>query len=268
MKKFTALFMAILLIATLAACSGGKESTDDDKNSTSTQADTTNADDNTADGGTTVAGTSISWPEEFKAWDVPTIKTARVISSTNTSMSGGVLVTGVNVIVNLRDVTKADFESYRAELTSKGYIFNEDSLPEIMEVFEKQVTNGVIKITLSYTAEGTTIVANNSAAAAAKDTTDGGKVQWPDAVKEVPAFTKGTYVETIPMGGNMYTISFSAVTDTDLDWYRGKLADSGFVSQENEDTEGYSKMTGNAAYSVGLVKTGNKLQIIVTYGTF
>lgn len=268
MKKFMALFMAILLTASLTACSGEKDNTGNDKNSTATQAEKTTADSNSATGGTTAAGASVQWPEEFKAWDVPTINTARVVSSTNTSMSGGVLVTGVNVIVNLKDVTKADFESYRAELISKGYIASKDSLPEVMEVFEKQVTGGIIKITLSYTAEGTTIVANNSAAAAAKDTTDGGKTQWPASAKAIPEFTKGTYVETVSMGGEMYAITFSGITDADLDWYRDTLKNAGFISQENEDTEGYAKMTGNASYSVGFIKTGNKVQIIVASGTF
>lgn len=151
MKKFMALFMAILLTASLTACSGEKDNTGNDKNNTATQAEKTTADSNSATGGTTAAGTS---------------------------------------------------------------------------------------------------------------------VQWPAAVKEVPEFTKGTYIETIPMGGNMYTISFSGVTDADLDWYRGKLASSGFISQENEDTEGYAKMTGNATYSVGFTKTGSKLQIIVAFGTY
>jgi hypothetical protein len=143
-----------------------------------------------------------------------------------------------------------------------------NSLPEVMEVFEKTITGGTIKITLSYTADTTTIIVTNSAAAAAKDTTDGGKTQWPAAVKEVPEFTKGTYIETIAMGGNMYTITFSGITDADLDWYRNTLKSAGFVSQENQDTEGYAKMTGNASYSVGFAKTGNKLQIIVAFGTY
>lgn len=268
MKKRLVFLAVFAMITSLAACSGGKDNPGDDK---SAQTSTTfvSVNETAADtGSTTAAGTAVSWPEEFKAWDVPIIKTAKVVSSTNTSMSGGVLVTGVNVVVNLKDVTKADFESYRAELTSKGFAASTNSLPDVMEVFEKPVAGGTIKITLSYTADSTTIVANNSAAAAAKDTTDGGKTQWPAAVKGIPEFTKGTYVETIDMGGNMYTITFSGITDADVDWYRNKLTSNGFVSQENEDTEGYGKMTGNTAYSVGFEKVGDKLQIIVAFGTY
>jgi hypothetical protein len=268
MKKFMALFMAILLTASLAACSADKDSADDDKNTTAAQAGNTTAAGNNTAGGTTAAGTSVQWPEEFDKWDVPIIKSAKVTLANNTSMSGGILVTGINVVVNLDNVTKADFESYKETLTVNGFTASDGSLPEVLEVFEKPVTGGTIKITLSYTQDSTTIVVNNSAAAAAKDTTDGGKTQWPAAVKEVPEFTKGTYIETIPMGGNMYTVSFSGVTDADLDWYRGKLASSGFISQENEDTEGYAKITANATYSVGFTKTGNKLQIIVAFGTY
>jgi len=268
MKKFIVLIIAVLLTATFAACSAGKDSTDDSKTGTTIQADNTTISGNNAAGGTTAAGTVAQWPVEFEKWDVPIIKAAKVTLANNTSMSGGMLVTGVTATVNLKEVTKTDFESYKEDLTAKGFAASDASLPEVMEVFEKPVTGGTIKITLSYTADSTTIVVSNSAAAAAKDTTDGGKTQWPDAVKEIPEFTKGTYIETIPMGGNMYTISFSGVTDADLDWYRGKLASSGFISQENEDTEGYAKMTSTATYSVGFTKAGSKLQIIVAFGTY
>jgi len=268
MKKFLALFMAIILSITLAACSGERDISGEGTNSTTALPENTSAANSDAAKGTTAAGTAVEWPEEFIAWNVPTIKTARVVSSNNTSMSGGVLVTGVNVIVNLKDVTKTDFESYREELIAQGYAANEDSLPEVMEVFEKPVTGGIIKITLSYTADSTTIIANNSAAAAAKDTTDGGKTQWPASAKAIPEFTKGTYVETVSMGGGMYAITFSGITDADLDWYRNTLKSAGFVSQENDDTEGYAKITANASYSVGFVKTGTKVQIIVASGTF
>jgi len=262
MKKILAFLMASVLMASLVACGSDKDSPADKNSSTSALAE-----DTTAAGGTTAAVTGVEWPEEFDKWGVPIIKSAKVALADNTSMSGGMLVKGVTATVNLKEVTKTDFESYRQELIAKGYVLSEDSMPEVMEVLEKPVTGGTIKVTLSYTADSTTIVVSNSAAAAEKDTTDGGKTQWPDAIKEIPEFTKGTYVETIPMGGNMYTITFSGVTDADVDWYRGQLTSSGFVSQENEDTEGYAKLVGNAAYSVGFVKTGSKLQIIVAFGT-
>ena len=269
MRKLLVFLVVFTILTSLTACSGGKN--DDDKDDASAQTSTTvkSGDETTAaTGGTTAAGTTAAWPAEFKAWGVPTISTAKVVTATNTSASGGLLVTGVNVIVNLKEVTKTDFESYREELLAQGYIMSANSLPEVMEAFEKPVTGGTIKITLSYSADSTTIVANNSAVAAAKDATDGGVTQWPASAKAIPEFTKGTYVETVSMGGEMYAITFSGITEDDLNWYRNTLKSAGFISQENEDTEGYAKMTANASYSVGFVKTGNKLQIYVAIGTF
>ena len=137
-----------------------------------------------------------------------------------------------------------------------------------MLVYDKSVTGGIIKMTIMYAEDTTTITVNNSAAAAEKDAAAGGSSDWPESVKGIPEFTKGSYIETVEMGGGMYAINFKDVTEEDLDWYRSTLKSAGFEKQDSEDTEGYAKFDAEKAYSVGFVLEGGKLQIIVLSSSY
>ncbi len=209
-----------------------------------------------------------AWPEEFDAWSIPEIKGAKIVSSDNKSVSGGVLTQGVNVITNLKNVSKEAFDSYCKDLENSGYKKSPDSLADVMVVYEKAVEGGILKLTLSYTDETTTIIANNSAAEAQKDKQAASNTAWPVSVKGIPEFTKGRYKETVEMGGGMYAITYLGVTEPDLDWYRNVLKQAGFESQEHEGTEGYGKTDGSKAYSVGFNLTDDTLQLVVLSGSY
>jgi hypothetical protein len=115
---------------------------------------------------------------------------------------------------------------------------------------------------MAFDADVTTITASNSAAAAEKLEQAGGEVDWPSSLKDIPAFTKGKFKETVEMGGGMYAISFIGVSESDVDWYRQTLLDAGFQKQDSPDTEGYMRMDTDMAYSVGFTLEGEILQVV------
>lgn len=208
------------------------------------------------------------WPEEFGKWGIPIINTATVTLADNRSSNGDMMTQGVNAIVNLADVSKSDFEEYCTKLENEGFEKSSDSIGDSILIYVRSIEGGEIEMTLSYATDGTTIIANNSAVTAQKDAAAGGTVDWPDALKAVPAFSKGKFKETVDMGGNMYTITFNEVSASDLDDYKNELLSNGFQRQDSEDTEGYMKMDSNSAYSVGFILSGDSLQIIIYLGTY
>ena len=68
------------------------------------------------------------------------------------------------------------------------------------------------------------------------------------------------------MGDGLYAISFVGVAEAALNEYRAALRSAGFVKQEDSDTEGYMKIVGGTAYTVGLVRSSSSLQIM-TFST-
>ena len=210
----------------------------------------------------------IAWPVEFEQWGIPIIKEATVSLADNRSSDGSMLTQGVTAIVNLQSLKKDVFDSYCKELESNGFELSPDSLEDVLIKYDKSITNGSIELLLCYSEDTTTITASNSTIAAQKDAAAGGNADWPEALTGVPEFSRGNFKETVDMGGNMYTITYNDVTDEDIDWYRGELLSNGFELQPEEDTEGYMKVDTNITYSVGMVRTGNAVQIVVFFGTY
>ncbi len=260
MKKAVIVLLMVLLALIFTGC--GQSSPNEQRGENSPK-NIEEAKDLSNDSQVSGKGNSTTWPAEFSAWDVPILSQGTITSASNKSVSGDVMTQGVNVVVALKNVSKANFDAYCGKLENKGFVKSSDSLADIMLYYEKSVAGGLIKITLSYSADGTTIVVNNSAAAAAKETASAGKTQWPDSAKSIPEFTKGKYKETVEMGGGMYAITFTAVTEADLEQYRNTLKKAGFERQDQEDTEGYGKISKNTAFSVGFIISGDTLQIIV-----
>ncbi len=207
------------------------------------------------------------WPAQFKEWGIPILVSATVSGTEDRSATQEGMTQGVNVVVNLKDVSKTDFDSYCATLLGSGFADNGTSLPEVMMVYEKSIDGGIIKMTLSYSDTGTTVIANNSAVAAAKANDAGGSTHWPDSMKDVPVFDNGHFTEAVEMGGGMYALNFKNVTEAELDAYRNTLLKAGFQRQEGTDTEGYALLKANAAYSVGFALVGDKLQLVLAIGT-
>lgn len=260
MKKAVLLLAVSLLIVSLAACGGEKKSSGGDEQASQTTEQVQVGSDN--------AGQDLTWPQEFDDWGIPTIDSAKVVLVEDRSVSGGMVTQGVNIIVNLADLSKQDFDAYCAELKKKGFVKSADSLEGVMLFFEKTVEGGVIELTLSYAEDTTTIIANNSAAAAQSADATGGSPEWPDSAKGIPGFTKGNFKETVEMGGGMYAITYTGVEESDLDWYRAELKKAGFAIQDSEDTEGYAKLDKDKAYSVGFIFENDTLQIIVMSSSY
>lgn len=260
MKKAALLLAGLLLIASLTACGGKNDNkVDEQLSQAEEQANTNSIESNSGEA---------TWPKEFEAWGVPTIDGANITLTDNRSIENGMLTQGVNIIVNLSELSKEDFNTYCHELEKTGFVKNENSMDEIMIVYNKTVDGGEIEITISYSEDTTTIVVNNSAVASQQVANVGASAEWPDCAKGIPEFTKGTYKETVSMGGTMYAITFTEVDDADLNWYRGELKKAGFEKQDSEDTEGYAKLDTDAAYSVGFVYENGTLQIIVMTETY
>jgi len=208
-------------------------------------------------------GAGLAWPVEFAAWGVPVIEDAEVTIADNRSATQTGMTQGVNAIVNLKKLPKADFDEYLKALSEAG--FQEDAavtLKDIMYTYKKSAEGGEIVIILSYSEDSTTISANNSAVAAEKDAAAGGSADWPKSLEGIPAFSKGRFKETVEMGGGMYAITFLDVSEADLDEYRAALEKAGFQRQDSEDTEGYAKFGTAMAYSVGFMLEDGTLQII------
>jgi hypothetical protein len=274
MKKWLLITIILSFVLVLSAC--GKESENNvaavesgvAAHATGTAPEETQAPSAEADVFEPSMETSAEWPAALDDWGVPKPENANITAVEDKSMTDGVLTQGVNFIVNLSDVTKQSFDNYCAVLESQGFDKNPDSLADIMLVYNKAVSGGELKLTLSYSDSSMTLIANNSAAAAQKEEQSGGSADWPESVKGIPEFTKGTYKETVEMGGGMYAITYTGITESDLDWYRETLTSAGFISQEEADTEGYAKFDADMAYSVGFFLEGDTLQIIVLSGSF
>jgi hypothetical protein len=284
MKKNLYLGMIVILILfSMVACGQNPStstSTDDvtdmtvtetnnDQSSEESSLDTANVTETSDDEiGDQSTSESLSWPVEFEQWGVPIISTAKVTIADNRSSNGNTLTQGVNAIVNLENVTEDDFDNYCVALEEVGFVKSPDSLEKIIVLYSKSIDGGELLMTLSFDESVTTVIVNNSTAASQKEANAGGSTQWPDDAIDIPEFTKGSFLETVEMGGNMYAITFNDVTEVDLNWYRDELLSNGFEKQESEDTEGYMKMTTDTAYSVGFVLDGSTLQIIIAVGFY
>lgn len=278
MKRIVLAVMAVILVLNLAACGRnrngemgvqtGTEKTVEQVAGSETEQTTDTDPDPT--GGQEDQSASNVWPTEFSDWDIPVLSKGTVAFSENKSISGGVITQGINVVVNLKNVSKENFVEYCSELEKTGFVKSTDSLADAILYYEKSIDGGNIKLTLSYADNGATIIANNSAAAensttSAMDTKNG---DWPESLKGIPEFTKGNYKETLEMGGNMYAITYTGITEYELEWYRNTLKKAGFESQQIEDSEGYMKMDKDTAFSVGFNLSGDTLQIVAAIGTY
>lgn len=263
MKKLPIILLVGVLLVTLVSC--GKGNADQ-------SAVNANEEQSSADIGSQANGSAESkneWPEEFSKWDVPTIDSAIITFADNKSVTSTGFTQGLTASVILEKLSKSDFDKYIETLTNKGFVKNKDeSLEGVMLIYDRVVTGGIIKMTISYTENSTTIIVNNSAAAAEKEASAGGSVDWPESIKGIPEFTKGSYIETVEMGGGMYAINYKDVTEEDVEWYRSALKSAGFEKQDSDDTEGYAKFSADKAYSVGFLLEDGKLQIIALSSSY
>ena len=207
--------------------------------------------------------TEAQWPKEFEAWGVPIISNAILTSSDNRSIDeNGLYTQGINAIVNLDALSKDELDSYLKALEDSGFIQNEaESLDGVMYSFNKSLSDGEISIIIAYSEESTTITVHNSSSSNTEKATTADGSTWPEALKEIPEFSKGKLKETIDMGGGMYTLTYLGVTSTDLDDYSQTLIASGYMETDTE-TPGYAKIAVDRSYSVGFVLEGDTLQII------
>ena len=204
-----------------------------------------------------VSAQGLSWPGEFQAWGVPTSSRGTVTLADNRSSSGDTMTQGVVAVVNIKDFSKADFDAYCGDLVRAGFAPSQDSLRDALMVYNR----GGVKVTASFSPELTTVIANNPAAAQ-KAPAGNRNLVWPSNAGPIPVFSGGTFKETVHMGDGMYAISFVAVSEAALNEYRATLRSAGFAKQDESDTEGYMKVVGGTAYTVGLVPSGSSLQIM------
>lgn len=250
MKKIALCLLVGLILVNLSACGEAKK---DSTTATSQESATSSK-----------SQAKLDWPEEFEKWGVPEIQDVELSFSDNKSMVDGMLVQGVTASVNVKELDKGAFDAYGESLVKEGFAMSANSLDDVMEVYEKVVEGGTIKVTLSFSSDLTTIIINNSAPATVKpDAATSGNESWPTALKNIPEFTKGTYKETIEMGGGMYTITYTGVSESDIEWYRGELKKSGFASMEDSEEETYVKMQGSTSFAVGFSVSGDTLQMII-----
>lgn len=263
-KLGTIFLLVISIFSILSACS---KSTGDDKDQStqtvSEQKTSPISNEDKSNNQSDEQTKNLKWPEEFDKWGVPTIKDATVSLADNRSATQEGMQQGLTAIVNLKKLAKKDFDTYCKDLEGNGFINNPNALGDVMMEYTKKINGGEIKLTLSYTEDTTTIIATNSKAAQLKESEPAKKANWPDSCKGIPEFTKGTYKETIEMGGGMYQITYTGVSESDIEWYRNELKKSGFAGQKSEDTEGYGKVNGSNGYSVGFSQNGDTLLLIL-----
>lgn len=262
MKRALITALALSLILTTAGC-GNKASTPEAE----APSEQTASEQSAPDAEVASQNQKKEWPVQFKEWGIPTLASATVTATEDRSVTDVGMTQGVNIVVNLKDVSQGDYDKYCADLLGSGFADSGESVPGVLLVYNKSIDGGVLKMTLSYSDDGTTIIAYNSALAAAKANAAGGSTQWPDSMKDVPVFDNGHFTEAVEMGGGMYALGFKNVTEAELDAYRNTLLKAGFKRQEGTDTEGYALFKTNAAYSVGFALEGDNLQVILARGT-
>lgn len=212
--------------------------------------------------------TALQWPVEFEKWGIPQLESGTLTVADNKSVVDGVMTTGLVAVVNISEVTPEDFKLYSEALVNSGFVLSPDSLGEALSFYEGKTATGVMKVTVSYSSGLVTVIADNPGAAADKTASPASAKDWPEAAKDVPAFTEGSFIETIDMGGNMYTLTYKDVPASALDAYRETLLAAGFMSQGDKETDGYARMDAHASYSVGFYMAGEILQIIIAVGTY
>lgn len=270
MKKIFILLLCSLLIL-LTACSPKADTQTDQTEAASTTEATTPVEQAATTEAPVAASTNnsaLQWPVEFEKWGIPKLETGTLTVADNKSVVDGVMTTGLVAIVNVSDVTPEAFKSYSEALISSGLVLSPDSLGEALSFYEGKTATGAMKVTVSYSSGLVTVIADNPGAAADKTASPASAKNWPEAAKDIPAFTEGSFVETIDLGGNMYTITYKDVPSSALKSYKETLLAAGFMSQGNADTDGYAKMDTHASYSVGFTVEGDTLQIIIAVGTF
>lgn len=267
MKKILILLLCTLVIL-LTACASktDEQTTESDASAVKSteaveQADATEASAASAD------TTGLQWPEEFKAWGLPQLESGTLTVADNKSIANGVMTQGLVATVNVIDVAQEDFENYAQALLDAGLTKSPESLGEALSFYEAKTDTGLIKVTLSYSDKTVTILASNEGAAANKSSVPASVAKWPEAIKGVPVFSEGAYIETVDLGGNMFTITYKDVTESHIETYREDLLQAGFEKQEGQDTEGYFKTETKVSYSVGFILEGDTFQIIVVVGT-
>jgi len=268
MKKILILLLCTLLIL-MTACAPKPDVQTTESDPAVTEAteavEQPAATENTAASNT---GTGVQWPVEFKAWGIPQLDSGTLTVADNKSVANGVMTQGLVATVNVIEVTPEAFENYAKALVDAGFTKSPDSLGEALSFYEAKTDTGLMKITLSYSDSTVTIIASNEGASANKSSSPASAANWPEAIKGVPAFTEGSYIETVDLGGNMFTINYKDVTESHIEAYRKTLLGAGFAKQEGQDTEGYFKMDTHASYSVGFYLEGEIFQMIIAVGTF
>lgn len=270
MKKILLICMTLMLMFGLIACEAKDDEVNNKIENTENTENTKNTENNAKEAENTKEKpqddkNASAWPAEFNDWGVPVLNKGVVAISDNRSVSDGMMTKGEIAIVNVKNVSKADFDDYCKELEGIGFTKRPESLEDVILYYEKETDNGIIKITLSFSGDTITIIVDNSGAKV-KNAEDQGELKWPESLKGIPVFTKGNYKETVEMGGGMYAITFTGVSNADMDQYRSTLKNAGFISQENEDAEGYMKFVGDNSWSVGFNYSGDTLQLIMIGG--
>lgn len=269
MKKIFILVLCTLLVL-LTACSSKTDTQTAQPNSPSAS-EATEAVELASVTEASVASTNdtkLQWPLEFEKWGIPQLESGTLTVADNKSVVDGVMTTGLVAIVNVSDVSPEAFKGYSDALVSSGLVLSPDSLGEALSFYEGKTDTGILKVTVSYSSGTVSIIADNPGAADTKTASPASAANWPEAAKDIPAFTAGSYIETIDMGGNMYTLTYKDVPASALDAYKETLLAAGFMDQGNADTDGYARMDAHASYSVGFYMSGEALQIIIAIGTY
>ncbi len=216
----------------------------------------------------------LAWPVEFKAWGIPTISGATLSFADNKSSTGDAMTSGVTATVIIDGLTRKQFDRYTEDLLSAGFDKAKDSIDVLLQVHEKTVPEGVIRLMLSHDEATTSIIASHSGAAAMKDAealANAGKgpdtKDWPEVLKQLPPFPAGAYKEMLAMGDNFFTLTWLDVTKADWEAYTKTLEREGYEKTDLGDTTGYIKMDGKEVINVSGVLSGSTLQLIVATGT-
>lgn len=247
MKKSAWILMLLLMLTLFAGCGGSEEEKKAELNAEGVEAEQSE---------------ELSWPEEFESWGVPVIEDAVVVVAENISGNGNQLTQGATATVEVEGVDEKEYQAYCAALEEAGFVKESDTDEAGLAWYSRPLTTGEISITLGYSEESTVIIISNSEIAEQKIASAGGKADWPEAMQVVPVFTAGKYVETVDMGGGMYAITYSEVTDSDLSSYMSTLKNAGFTEQVEGDTRAYLKMDGDHMYTVAWILDGGTLQIM------
>lgn len=258
MKKILIIFMIIMLVMSVTACSSfiKKESS-----KTSVSEAATNSLPNQED-----QNQNLSWPKEATELGIPEIKTGTITSANVVPVP--ITKYKENVTLEISGFTKEALEKYKEQLVVDGFLQGEVYPEDALLNYTKSGDQLELDLTMTFDAQSgdfSMIAINKASDTEAEGYVPDENISLSEGMpSEVPEFTKGSLIDSTELdmgeGMIMYSSKYKEVGQDDIDAYEKELMKAGFEKGE----DGYQMMdaTGLSMVMVGIEFDGNLLTLV------